>query len=220
MGRPARYTLADKTVVPSVTTILAILGFNKRQLMHWAWKMGMDGKDYKVVGGDAAMVGTKCHTAAESISRGLPVPDDLLAGLSHEQAEQVERGVGAFRSWLASTKVVILESEVSLVSEIFRYGGTMDAIVRLPDAPENEVQVLDFKTGALYPEHLLQLAGYSQLVEENRAGKIVTGYHLLRFGKEDGSFTHGSYPRHLEPWQMFKNARELYDLQKKIERLV
>ena len=55
------YKNGDGKRLPSVTTILGELGWNKRSLMHWAWKMGCEGEDYRKVSAEAADIGTCAH---------------------------------------------------------------------------------------------------------------------------------------------------------------
>ena len=54
-----RYRLADKTIVPGVTTVLNLL--SKPALVPWANKMGLQGIDTSKYVDDKADIGTLAH---------------------------------------------------------------------------------------------------------------------------------------------------------------
>ena len=47
------YRLADGTKVPGVTTVISQLGWNKNQLLWWAWSEGQAGRDFRDTSGKA-----------------------------------------------------------------------------------------------------------------------------------------------------------------------
>jgi len=53
--------------VPGVTTALGLL--NKPALIHWAWKLGIEGIDYKTFRDDKADIGTLTHLMALSYEK-------------------------------------------------------------------------------------------------------------------------------------------------------
>ena len=57
-----KYPLKDGTDVPGASTI-AKIGEDSSGLIHWAWKLGMEGQDYRKVRDKAADIGTKIGRA-------------------------------------------------------------------------------------------------------------------------------------------------------------
>ena len=102
-----------------------------------------------------------------------------------------------------------------LVSERFKYGGTIDLYCKL----DGVYTLVDFKTNAsgIYPEMMTQSAGgYRLLLEEN--GKPVGKVIILRLGKSDQPDLE---TRDVSQWaehtDMFLHCYAIYDLQKRIK---
>ncbi|MHC4507262.1 MAG: hypothetical protein ACYTFI_28670 [Planctomycetota bacterium] len=215
MARPkGGYRLADGTRVPSGTTISGRFK-ESGGLIHWAWDLGMQGINYREVRDKAADAGTLGHDMIEAhILGGDPAavegPEDLLA--------KAAQGYQAFKLWLEATEITILKTEIVLVSEEHRFGGTPDALGELA---HGGYALLDWKTSnRIYADYLIQLACYARLLEENKVvPRPVERFHLLRVGKEYGDFHHHSWPREaMEPaWRAFVLMRELYDLDKRLK---
>jgi hypothetical protein len=55
-----KYFLSDGTQVPGGSTICKI-GDDPSALIHWAWKLGSEGKDYRKERDKAADIGTIAH---------------------------------------------------------------------------------------------------------------------------------------------------------------
>ena len=70
--RPGYY-LADGSHVPSVTTIIGRFK-ESGGLIHWAWALGKEGKDYREVRDKAADAGTMAHDAVEAWVHGKRSP--------------------------------------------------------------------------------------------------------------------------------------------------
>ncbi|KKL19997.1 hypothetical protein LCGC14_2459870 [marine sediment metagenome] len=51
--------------IPGNTTILQNLGWKTPGLMHWAWSLGMEGKNYREVRDEAAGTGTFIHSCVD-----------------------------------------------------------------------------------------------------------------------------------------------------------
>jgi hypothetical protein len=181
-----RLIYADKagTKVPGVTTVLgSSLGWKTPGLVHWAWKLGSEGKDYKAERNKAADAGTLAHACAEAIvtSRDLPeIPDEFR--------DAVNGNVSAFRRWLDYTRLRLVASEIPLVSEILKYGGCLDAV----GVADEAAQIVDFKSSKdLYPDAIVQVAAYSDLWDENHPDLPIRGWNILRWSP-DGAFHHHS----------------------------
>jgi len=207
------YRTKDGTRVPSVTTINKI-GQDSGGLIHWAWQLGIDGKDYRQVRDEAAEGGTVGHALVEAAIHGR---DPDLAGFGDEARDMGQRAFAAYREWREHTRLEIVASEVPLVSERYRFGGCMDAVARRSDG---RLCICDWKSGGLYPDHLCQLAAYGALWNENNPQPITGGYHLVRFNKDTGDFTHAYFADLSEAWTAFQLKRELYDAIARIKKRI
>ena len=130
-----------------------------------------------------------------------------------------EKGFEAFLTWWDQTKFTVVETEMALVSEKFRYGGTPDAIFMKDD----DYYLGDWKCGnRIYTDHIVQLAAYRNLWEEHNPGKKLMGGHILRTGKQYGDFHHHSWPNEVIDmgWESFKYMRRLYDIDKQLKKAV
>lgn len=193
--------------------------------MFWAWKQGQDGKDFREERDKAADAGTIAHALASADIKGelLPGPaetDDEASWTSAKAAFE------AYLEWKEMTRLEVIHSEISFISEKFRYGGTIDAVAKFGDRYE----LIDFKhTNGTHPEHIIQVAAYKQLIETGEpfqhdgpfSAVDISGIHLLRFSKR-GDFHHSYYGagRMVIPWMAFLNLRALYDYKKEIEGMV
>lgn len=208
------YKLADGTRVPSVTTINKI-GQDSGGLIHWAWNLGMDGKDYRQARDDAAEGGTFAHVLVQAAIENR-TPD--LSGFSEDARIKGEMSFSAYKEWRDQTRIEILRSEVPLVSETYRFGGCLDAVGR---SHNGQLCLLDWKSGALYSDYLCQIAAYRELWNERMSDQqIEGGFHLCRFNKETGDFSHAYFGNLSEAWEAFKLKRSLYDLLARLKKRV
>ena len=66
--------------------------------------------------------------------------------------------------WKKRSQVHIFKSEIPLVSEQYQFGGTLDGVGMIGE----QYSLMDFKTSnGTYGDHLIQLAAYQILWEEN-----------------------------------------------------
>ena len=209
----------DGKRVPSTTTII---GRWKESggLIHWAWQLGVDGKDYRQERNKAADAGTLVHAMVEQHAGGALV-ETIIAQAELEHPEEIlnpaKTGFKAYLEWAEQTKLEVIEQEMPLVSAEYHYGGTPDAVGYC----NGKLALLDWKTGKFYRDHLLQLAAYRHLLHENRPEDKLESFHLLRFGREFGQFVHYSWPVAIidEAWESFVLMRELYDRDKKLKAI-
>lgn len=211
-GTPKQgYFLKDGTKVPSVTTIL---GARKDcgGLIHWAWNLGKQGVDYRDVRDAAAKAGTLAHDMVEAYVHGETIPS--FDEVDPVEVEKAEKAFEAFKEWADQTQLVITHSEIQLVSETYKYGGTPDAIL-----VKGKRALGDWKTSnAVYPEYLMQLAAYGKLWEENFPDEPITGgFHLIRFDKEYGDFHHRYWSELDAAWRGFLILREMYDIDRELK---
>lgn len=208
--QPGGYFLDDQRI-PSVSAVIAMMR-DCDPLMWWAWNEGKAGRDFRDTSKRAADAGTLAHQAAYNATRGLPVewpyetPGDVLT-LAHTAFQ-------GFQAWREQTRLTVDRAELPLISKRYRFGGTFDASLI-----QGKRSMADYKTAKdLYPEHLVQVAAYGQLWNENFPDDPITGgYHLLRFGKETGGFAAHWWPDLEVEWETFLTCRRLYDQKKLVK---
>jgi hypothetical protein len=198
-GRPSKYLTRAGDKVPSVTTILSRFK-ESGALVHWAWKLGWERKDYRKVRDDAAGVGSAVHNAAESYLHGVSqetCEDAIIEALPDiDVAVRALQGFHSFLRWHDKEKPEITETELPLVSERHRFAGCIDDIAK----PRWQI---DLKTGKrVYADHLLQIAAYDILHEECRGERFerFTLLHIPQDGSECMAYD----------WTDLSRAREMF----------
>ncbi len=208
-----KYKAKDGATVPGVTTILGVL--NKPALVKWANGLGLQGIDSTTYVDETARIGTLAH---EMIQEYLGGPFWDREAFDAQQIDAAENAVLSFYEWERQTgaKMKTHAIELQLVSESYRYGGTVDWLGEIDGA----LWLVDIKTSkALYPEHVYQVAAYHQMLIEN--GYQVDGVRLLRVGRsEDEGFDDHviDTPERCMAWDVFKAALELYRKKNEYER--
>ena len=201
------YYVSDGARVPGVTTVLS--KFKEADgLIHWAWDLGMQGKDYRDVRDKAANTGTEAHKLVEDWIRHKKEPPA-------DTTEKAKNAFAQFLEWTAHTRLEPTDTEVRMVSEKHRFGGTLDAMLI-----GGKLSLGDWKTSnGIYPEYLLQLGGYAILWEENFPHRpIEGGFHLLRFSKDYPDFAHYHWKELEEAKEGFLIMRRLYDIKATLKK--
>lgn len=238
------YRTRDGKRVPGTTTILS--RFKQSEgITYWAWNLAHaplmqarqialeetgirafflnsnpDDWDYKKAREKAADAGTCAHEMFDCWTKGIPFdpiepfryPPDIRA--------LAEPAFEAGKEWAANSKFSVVESEVSLVSEKYRFGGTRDGILI-----NGKRAIADVKTSnAIYADYLLQLASYA-ILDEEQGNTIDGGFHLLKFSKQalptdPIRFTHFYWSQLDQAKTAFLLMRELYDHMKELEKMV
>lgn len=177
-----------------------------------------DGFDYKKVRETAADAGTCAHEMFDCWTKGIPF--DLDNHYPPAIKALAEPAFQAGKEWAANSRFSVVESEVSLVSERYRFGGTRDGILI-----NGKRAIADVKTSnAIYPDYLLQLAAYA-ILDEEQGNTIDGGYHLLKFSKQTLPtdpirFAHFWWDQLDLAKKAFLLMRELYDDMKALEKMV
>lgn len=233
MARPAGgYYLASGERVPSVTTILGKMK-DPGALMHWSAgqtaqyvinncpqepkreeviKLCEQARNnYRDVRDAAADAGTLAHAAVEQWINGKPV---TFSG-KEDVVRRAQKAFDAFLEWANQTQLKVTDTEVSLISEKHRFGGTLDAMMI-----QGRRSLGDWKSSnGIYSDMLIQVAAYGILWEENRPLlPIDGGFHLLRFDKEYGDFHHHYWSELDTAKRSFLLMRELYENDKELKR--
>lgn len=203
------YKTSDGKRVPGTTTILGVL--NKPYLITWANQLGLQGIDSTKYRDKMASIGTIAHYLVEKHIKG-ERPE--LDAYSKEEIDKAENSFLSFLEWEKDKEIEYIKSELILVSDFHRYGGTVDCYCKINGVPT----LLDFKTGkAIYPEMIVQLAAYRNLLQEH--GYRVDEVRILRIGRsEDEGFEERKEKDLSLHWEMFKLLRQVYEYQKIINR--
>jgi hypothetical protein len=173
---------------------------NPDPLVGWAFKLGKEAgiamaqgrpapRSAHEVRDQAAKAGQIAHDMIEAHWKGLSY---VYEGPKLPQGvmERALRGYTNARRWLDSTKYEIVDTETTLVSEKYGFGGTRDVRFLLPTG---KFRLGDWKTSnSVYADYLVQVAAYDLLSEECE-GIQYEGYDICRFSKEYGDFEHKSY---------------------------
>lgn len=228
------YYLLNGDKCPGTTTVIGRFK-ESGALMHWAWQQGKEGKDFRATKQEAADAGTVAHNMVDLHIHGSN-PMDALEGVEVAIASQASNAFGSYLAWERNFKVKIYMTEMQLVHEGLRFGGTPDALGYLEST--NSFCLLDWKTSnGLYADYLIQLAAYQMLVEEGHylgcedkpgTKKVdmhgtriipykIDGFHLLRFAKQNGDFHHHYFPDLYEARRQFILFREAYDIDKQLK---
>lgn len=217
---PQKYKNAAGDVVPSVTTILANLGWSAFGLKWWSFEQGklagrageME-KTIRDVQEKLADAGTLCHLFAQQDVQGTAhsaPPDTDPAVL-----QKAEDNFASYLSWKARTKLEIVAAEVRLVSEKCQYGGRPDGIVLFNGEPG----LIDFKSSKeLYPDTIAQLAAYSNMWDEVHPEMPLKHHTVLRWSPDGGFNEHSLSARQMEAgWKTFRCCMELNRLKKELK---
>jgi hypothetical protein len=224
MGRPAigYYTKAGERV-PSVTEVLSKFK-NADPLVNWAFKLGKEAgiasaqgrpapRSAHEVKTQAGQAGNIAHDMIEAWWKSEPYVYEgvkLAAGIM----ERAVRGFENAMQWIVNSKYKIVDTEVSLVSEQHKFGGTRDVSFRLPDGSR---RLGDWKTSnSIYADYLLQIAAYDILALECE-GISYSGYDILRFSKEYADFEHKSFNDLSDAKAAFLLMVQLYPLVVRLE---
>jgi len=156
------YRLSDGTRVPGVTTITSELGWSKETLCRWHNRMGLNGIDTSKYVDEKANIGTLAHAFCTNDLLGKTTDTYEYSQL---QIDQAENSYLKFLAWKKSKSIDVVLVEKPLVSELHRYGGTLDILAEV----DGILELIDLKTGSgIYPEHFVQVGGgYWQLAFEN-----------------------------------------------------
>lgn len=203
------YKTVDGIRVPGVTTVLGVL--NKPALIKWANDLGLQGIDSTKYRDAAASIGTLVHAMVEAHLKGLELD---VTDFTPNEIQQAEVGFKKFIDWKTSRNFEIIASEQSLVSEINRYGGTIDCVAKV----DGKITLVDFKTGkGVYDEMFAQVSAYNELLKEH--GIHTEEIMILRIGRNDDE---GFEVRTLQTsdiasyFNIFKSCLDIYEVKKKV----
>jgi hypothetical protein len=120
-----------------------------------------------------------------------------------------------FVDWWDEQNLAKVATEIQLVNEAYRYGGTIDLIAKKPNGDH---VLIDFKTSKKISEsYWRQCAGYAALWNENQdvngfnAINQITNHAIVRIGKEEEGDFEVVWKEDLsKEWFVFQKQVELY----------
>jgi hypothetical protein len=199
-----KYLLSDGTQVPGGSTICKI-GDDPSALIHWAWNLGREGKDYKKERDKAADIGTIAHFMIECML------NNQVADLSDYTQEECDKALvcyGKFLDWWDEQHLEKVATEIQIVHNAMRYGGTIDLIAKRKNGDH---VLLDFKTSKkISDSYWRQCAGYAQLWNCTQ-DLSITDHAIVRIGKQDeGDFEVVWKSDLSKEWFVFQKQVDLY----------
>lgn len=157
-----RYVLKDGTEVKGASTIAKVDDEMGNRLAAWANKLGRQNinsskyKDATADAGNAAHFMIQCHFQRK-------IPD--FRKISQEAVDIGSDIFNRFMNWWVDNDLKWIASELELVSELYRYGGTTDLVA---SDHKDRIWLMDVKTSkGIYFNQKTQLAGLGQLWNEN-----------------------------------------------------
>ena len=231
MGRPSGYYRKNGDRVPSVTTINgfkrcdALIGWarkeTKRAALEYIQKcvdadeeisldrmaLYIDEEGAYKVSKEACDIGTVCHQIIDDVIQGRDTEFDKI---DPDILEQSKQPFANWQKWQEQNPVSLIGSEIPLVSEKYRYGGTMD-VVTFAD----NIMIGDWKSSkAIYDDYWAQLAAYRMLYAEHNPNLDVSwdGF-IVRFDKKREQFDH-SVVNLQDAWLEFLHFRAVYESRK------
>ena len=206
------YKTGDSIRVPSVTTILGVL--SKPALIPWANRLGLQGIDSSKYVDRLATIGTLAHYWIECY---LNNEEPNLDQYSPEEKDLASNSVLKFLEWYDGINPKVIATELRLVSEAHRFGGTVDCICEIEG---RGIGLLDIKTSkAIYQEHLYQLAAYWKLaLEQGYNVKWVSVIQVGRNPEEGFSVRHCKGQELEKNWSVFQCCLNLHSALKEIKK--
>jgi hypothetical protein len=185
-----KYITSSGEEVPGGSTICK-LGDDPGALIHWAWNLGVEGKDYRKERDQAANIGTIAHFMCEAFL------NEFVCDLSEYDQADIDKALlcyNKFVDWWEGEGLEKVATETQLVHDEMRYGGTIDLVAK--DKNGNLV-LIDIKTSKrLSDSYTRQIAGYTELWNFNQThGRFeepsnqIARWIIVRIGKqEEGDF--------------------------------
>tara|TARA_R110000868_G_scaffold358338_1_gene620048 strand:+ start:37 stop:837 length:801 start_codon:yes stop_codon:yes gene_type:complete len=193
-----RFYSRNDNYYPSVTSILQFLPKGK---FFETWLKDV-GHNSDIIARKAADEGTQVHDAAERYLLGEKISWLDENGKSNYSLD-VWKLILKFHDFWTTVKPILLESEIHLFSDQYKFAGTCDLVVEI----EGERWLLDLKTSnAIHTAMDLQLSAYAQAWNETFEEKIEkTGIIWLKSSKRKEGKLQG------KGWEIYEPSRSLED---------
>jgi hypothetical protein len=211
----SRFYRREGNYYPSVTSVLNY--FPKNQFFH-SWLKDV-GHNSDIIASKAAGEGTQVHTAVDNFLNGQEIVWIDEYGNAKYNLD-VWKMILRFADFWNTHKPELIATEYHLFSDVHKYAGTADLVVRLFD----NIWLLDLKTSnSLHTSYDLQLAAYAQAWNETHDEKVThTGILWVKAntrGEGKGEKIQGKgwelkVVNDIEKnFTMFKNIYEIYTLE-------
>ncbi len=194
--------------IPGVSTIVGQLA--KPQLIIWANRLGLQGIDSTKYRDEKAEIGSLAHALVMADLRGEKYD---TSAYSQQQIDQAETAFLHYLEWQKGHTLETRLVEQSLISEAYQYGGTPDWYGILDGIPT----LVDYKTGGIWKEAQIQVAGYNQLILEHQPDTTPPSEWCSRIiilgipRNSDETFRQVILTEWTAQWEAFKALRQLYD---------
>jgi hypothetical protein len=211
-GRPERYVTRGGDVVPSVTTITGRFGA-REPLVKWAYRLGLEQRDMERERDLAKNIGSTVDRWIVAAIHEEPMPP----AVEPDADAPALNAFRAFLRWREDTAPSFVATQVPLVCDEHRFGGTFDALARIG----GQLWLIDWKVAnGVYAEALTQVGGYHVTLTEHATE--VFGARVLRFDKETGVSQEFVWLRdELEVGSAsFLMQRRMYELDRDVARIV
>ena len=199
------YPNKNGVVVPSVTRVIrGNLGWSTEPLLNWYYSSFKRGVDPIQVRDKAGYFGTLLHAMLERGRKNPKLDADVKAHVTEADRQEAFRIMGKYKEWTKLKNLEVVGHEMSLVSEEYQFGGTIDLLAHI-QGEDDKITLIDFKTSkSVKVEHFIQMAAYGQLVKEHfsfvpsrylllhmpRGCKYPTAYTRDTLAAEWGVFKH------------------------------
>lgn len=211
-----------KRLKGATTIIGGNLGWNKNTLMAWQAREFKAGNDPTDKSKKACDIGTLCHHYISCDFLKQTIDAEFKAQYDVDAITIADRCLAETKKKLIEHGLELTHSELSLISEEYQYGGTIDVVMK-----EGSIIVLgDIKTSnaskscptGIYADHIIQLGAYDNLLIEN---KIATPekYMFIHINKsptiEDSDMVHiitvpnATIKRGFEVFKMLKQLDQI-----------
>lgn len=169
-------TEEGKRPLVSVSSVLGVL--DKPALIHWAWNLGREGRDFRDERNKASTRGTSVHDAAELLATTGKPPK--LADFPEDDRGYVQ----ALASWWLTVRPTVIATEVIVASLEHGYAGRFDLLCEI----DGKRCLRDYKTSRSIHavEMFAQLEAY-ELAATESGHPPTDSRGIVRLG-EDGTF--------------------------------
>tara|TARA_S200002703_G_scaffold126176_1_gene112543 strand:- start:2 stop:640 length:639 start_codon:yes stop_codon:yes gene_type:complete len=208
-----KYYVGEKRVKSVTTLIGGNLGWNFYPLLNWNLKLMKEGIDPREELKTAGRIGTLAHIMIEQFIKGGSV---ILDGYSAKEISHAKEAYYNFLNFKEDYNPEILETELKMVSEKYKFGGTCDAVANVKIGKNTKLMMLDWKSSnSLHEEHKIQIAAYAKMYEEV-TGKRIQGAMIVRVDKEKKEYEVSTLKiKDLNYyWRIFKLILKLQELKK------
>ncbi len=203
-----RYINAEGKQVPGVTTICGQLA--KPALAPAANKLGLAGINSTDYWKHLADIGSLAHEMILAHIKGEDLNTD---DYTKKEIDLANSCFQSYLNWESKHTIEPILAECQLVSEANQFGGALDCFCKLDGVDT----LIDFKTGGIYPEVVIQVSAYQQLLAEH--GYLARQALVLGIPRSaDDSFTERTYTNFEAGWEAFYFLLKLYPLMKRINK--